>query len=448
MRRFSLFPLNGIFRVQFYNPETRKYGTAKSTGKKDRDEAVLVVGEWLRDGIPTGRTRKPRSLKEFFSLMTILENIRQARLTTDDAGRIVEALKEKGFIEIAIVEAGPASELIEDFLSRFWNYDESPYVREKLAHGHSIHRRHCYEMTVRARKYWFVYFKGKRLGEIRKSNLKDFSLWLAAKKLAPKSINTILSARTVPLGWAFKNELIPSNPGEGLMKFSGPPAKRGILTDEEATGLFKVKWTDERSRVGNRLSMTTGLRAGEVLGLPLKNIGEDRLYIRQSWSDKDGLKTTKTNEERIVPIHPIIREELLKLGEMNPHGSGPDSFVFYSESMKERPMDFHFLRDCLRDALVLMTAGENTTEEEKKEAAQAWKVRKVTFHSWRHDFSTRMADQINPRKVKLATGHSSEEMFQHYANHAEEKDFLEVGRVSGETFGRILNFSKAAKERE
>ncbi len=443
MRRFSLFLRDEVFYVQFLNPETKKYMTAKSTGKADRDEAVLVVAEWLRDGIPTGRNRKRRSPEDFFSIGTILENIRRSTLTPEDASRIVEALKVKGLIETAIVKAGPGSELLEDFLSRFWNYEKSPYVREKLAHGHSIGKRHCYEMMVRSKKYWFDYFKGKRLAEIRKTDLKEFSLWLGDKRLSPKSINVILNSGTVPLGWAFRNELIPSNPGEGLVKFSGTPAKRGILTDEEVGKLFKMKWKDERSRVGNLLAMTTGLRAGEVLGLRFADIGEDRLFVRHSYSERDGLKTTKTNTERTVPLLPEIREELLKLGESNPHGNEEDDFIFYSVSMRSRPMDFHFLRDGLRDALVLMTAGKDATGEEEKKASESLKRRGICFHSWRHFYSTRMADQIDPRKVQLTTGHASAEMFQHYAAHAEEKDFLEVERVSGEMFGKILDFPVA-----
>lgn len=443
MRRFSLFRRNDVFYAQLFNFETKKFQTAKSTGKKDRDEAVLVVGEWLKSGVPSGRTRKLRTPEDFFSLGAILEAIRHSQLTPEDAARIVEALKGKNLIETAIVKAGPGSELLESFISRFWDYDESPYVREKLAHGHSIHKRHCYEMTVRARKYWFDYFKEKRLGEIGKADLKEFSLWLAEKQLSPKSVNVILNSGTVPLGWAFRNELIPSNPGEGLVKFSGTPAKRGILTDDEVSQLFKMKWKDERSRAASLLAMTTGLRAGEILGLRFQDVGEDRLFIRHSWSDHDGLKSTKTNEERTVPLLPAVREKLLKLGETNPHGSDPDNFVFYSASMRSRPLDFHFLRGGLQSALILMTAGEGATEEENEKASKLWRERGICFHSWRHFYSTRMADQMDPRKVQLITGHASAAMFEHYAAHVQEDDFQEVGKVSGAMFGKILDFPVA-----
>ena len=72
--------------------------------------------------------------------------------------------------------------------------------------------------------------------------------------------------------------------GSGLMKFSGRPAKRGVLAEEEVGRLFKVRWADERARIGNLTAMSTGLRAGEVLALQVRDIGEDRLHVRHSWS--------------------------------------------------------------------------------------------------------------------------------------------------------------------
>jgi predicted nucleic acid-binding OB-fold protein len=43
--------------------------TAKSTGKKDRDEAIAIVVDWMRDGLPTKRDFKKnfRSLAEAIS---------------------------------------------------------------------------------------------------------------------------------------------------------------------------------------------------------------------------------------------------------------------------------------------------------------------------------------------------------------------------------------------
>ena len=240
-----------------------------------------------------------------------------------DAEQIVRALKDQELIETAVLKASPGSECLVTFLNRFWSYEESPYVRVKLAHGHSIGRRHCKDMTGWVRTCWTPFFKERRLAEIRKSDLEAFSLWLAEeRKLKAKSINTALSAGTVAFRWAYAEKLVPANPAEGLVKFSGAPEKRGVLTEQEVKQLFNVRWTDERSRVGNILAMCTGLRAGEILAIQVRDVEQDRLHVRHSWSILDGLKSTKTGKDRSVPLIPIVRNSLLELARKNPHGVG------------------------------------------------------------------------------------------------------------------------------
>jgi integrase len=264
------------------------------------------------------------------------------------------------------------------------------------------------------------------------------------RKLKAKSINTALSAGCVALRWAHTEGLIASNPGADLVKFSGEPAKRGVLTDGEVKRLFEVTWTDERSRIGNALAMSSGLRAGEVLGLQVRDIGEDRLHVRHSWSDMDGLKGTKTQKERSGTLLPSIRAELLELSRRNPGGVGPTSFIFWSVDRADRPMDFHFLLDGLKYALLYMslTDAERKIPEKVDEARAYWKSRKVVFHSWRHFFSARMADNVEARKVMLATGHANAAVFAQYADHSTEEIFQEVRTAATETFGKLLPFQK------
>ena len=135
------------------------------------------------------------------------------------------------------------------------------------------------------------------------------------------------------------------------MKFSGAAARRGVLTEEEVRRLFEVQWNNERAQVGNELAMSTGLRAGEILVGQFRDIGDDRFFVRHSWSDLDGLKDTKTGKERSVPLLRSVRAALLDLARKNPHGVDPTSFIFWSTERADRPMDFHFLLDGLKDAL-------------------------------------------------------------------------------------------------
>jgi len=445
VRRFSLYRRGKIFYCQFYNPKTGKYLSGRSTGQTNRNAAILVVYDWEQNGIPDWGGAGCRPVSEAIDVDTVLETIRKTDLTAQDAERIVSALKMRGLIETAVVKAGPGSELFTAFLSRFWHYDKSPYVREKLVHGHSIGRRHCYDMSLWLKLYWRPYFGEKRLSQVQKTDLKRFSLWLAeSSNLKPKTINNVLSAGTVALRWAKANELVAANPGEGLMKFSYGTAERGVLTESEARRLFAVEWADERARMGNLLAMTTGLRAGEVLGLQVRDIGADRLYVRHSWSNQDGLKSPKTGVERTIPLLAPVREALLSLARKNPHGIGPTSFIFWSVKTADRPMDFHFLLDGLKDTLLKLslTEAELQDSEKVKRAREYWRQRAVVFHSWRHYFATHLANRVEMRAVQLATGHRSPSMAEHYAAHAQENDFAEVSKAIEGVFGGVIPFRK------
>jgi len=107
--QFSLHRRGGIWYVQFYNPHTHRYLTARSTGESNRNAALLKVAAWIRDGLPDP-SRGSRLLRELLDLDLAISIVRSAPLTLDDAGRIVQALKDRDLIRDATVGAGPVSE--------------------------------------------------------------------------------------------------------------------------------------------------------------------------------------------------------------------------------------------------------------------------------------------------------------------------------------------------
>jgi integrase len=343
---------------------------------------LLVVAEWLRDGIPDPKRKGTRPISSIFELHTVLSALRALPLSTADAEKVLGILRDRQLIETAVVRAGPGSDPLVSFLERFWDFDKSQYVREKLAHEQRIGRRHCYEMALWIRKYWKPYFgEERRLVEIRKADLQTFALWLKETKgQKGKTVNNCLAAGTVPLRWANANELIPSNPASGLMKFGGRAERRGVLTEEEVARLFAKPWADERAYLGNALAMRTGLRLGEVLAIQVRDIEDNRIRVRHSWSNIDRLKSTKTGEQRTVPLLPWLRTRMLDLARKNPHGVGPISFVFWSTTFADRPMDAHGLADPLREALLgLSITDEDRKDPEKlRQAAEYWRARRVS----------------------------------------------------------------------
>ena len=428
MRRFYTHTRhNGIIYAEIVDLETKTKLNARSTGTKSRDEALLIIAEWLKSGIPTGKAQKPRTLEAAAEIETILKIIRRAELNSDDALRIIQVLKDRELTDINAVK--PCKGIISflEFLEEFWDYESSPYIREKLAHGHSIGKRHCYESISRLNRYWQPAFQNKRLNGITRQDLKKFSLSLAENGLAPASINKIMAVGTTCLSWAFKEGLIPVDPTVGLVNFSGEAKKRGILTPLEAQALFAAKWKDKRAYTASLLACTTGMRSGEVLAIKQEDIEEYALKVCHSWSAYDGLKTPKNGEARRVPLLPEVRGKLLELARENPHGE--DGFIFYG-NLADKPVDRSVILDGLQAALADIGIDA--------------KARGIVFHSWRHYYAARMSDRMTADQISRVTGHKSKAVFEEYADHITEKNLEEVGKVGAEVFGNILQFRKGA----
>ncbi|GHT80070.1 hypothetical protein FACS1894130_10580 [Spirochaetia bacterium] len=421
MRRFYLYERRGIFYAALINQETGQPLTAKSTGKRDRDSALLVIADWMKNGIPQGKARQPRTIEHIADFKAILKAARSTDLSPDEALAIAEALKGRGLLDIGISKAGPGRRELVPFLLDFWDFDKSPYIRDKLAHGHRITRRYCHEAALIIAHHWQSYFKSRPLNSITRQELREFSLALHETGKAAKTINNVLLMGTTALKWAFTEGMIPADITTGLTRFTGGETRRDILTEVETEALFSVKWTDKRAYAGALLAATTGVRSGEVRAVRKSAIGEMILNVDHSWSDFDGLKTTKNGDAVRVPLLPEVRELLLELLAENPHTDIEDPYIFYSEN-PDKPMSGELLRIGLQRAI--KTAGIDTTG------------RSVDFHSFRHFYASRMAAD----KVARITNHKSKAVAERYQSHVTEAVIAEAGKVAADVFENIVKF--------
>ena len=423
-RKFYMHRRGGVFYACLVNQETGLSMSARSTGERDRDAALIVVSGWLRDGLP-GRDGERRKAEAAFDLDGILRSIRKAELDSGGALAIVKALKERGLIDIGAVPAGKGSVNFAGFLSDFFDYDKSAYVKDRLAHGHSIGRRYCEESLKVIRRFWEPVFKGRTLASITRNDLKSFSLSLPAGKSASYK-NSILNAGLIPLGWAYEEGMIPSDIAKDFERYGGKAGKRGVLTVDEAGALFAKPWADMAAMAGNLLSATTGMRQGEVLAVRGGDIGEGVLNAAHSWSAADGLKSPKNGEARRVPLLPEVREALLAQLATNPHTDVPEAerFVFWGLAPDKPRYDGVFMLSALHAELEKMGID--------------WRARNIVFHGWRHFYAARMADIEAADKVSRITGHKSRAVFDAYADHVTEAAITDMGKAAAVVFAGVL----------
>ncbi|MDR2729511.1 MAG: site-specific integrase [Treponema sp.] len=425
---FSVF-LRGnrpYYYVAFKNEETGRYLPAISTKKTNEKDAVRQAWVWYREGIP----RKNGSLD--IKAVSLRDTFRHADISSDDAQFIINDLKRRGLILSCVYSGASDSVRFSDFLEEFWDWEHSPYIREKLRADHSIHRTHVNGMRCAVRQHWIPFFPSILLGELIPGELERFIDHLSGirldndKTLSYSWKNNIIKAGTVPLRWAYRKGKIGQDITRGIILFSGKSAERPILTPQLAASIFSREWADERCKVANMTAMVTGLRAGELQGLRIGDLGDGCLLVRHSWNRFDKLKPTKNNRDRVVELpFPLVLQSLKYIASLNPHGAGDNSYVFWASLSANKPMEQKLFIKGLRKSLIM--SGLNETA-----------ARGFSFHGWRHFFTTYMRDKIEDKLLQSQTGHKTIAMLHHYSDHILPGDRDKIRDAQVELFSSLL----------
>lgn len=427
MRRFYLHKRNGIFYAEIITSTGVKL-SARSTRVRDRDEAVMIVSNWLANGIPKGRERQLKPVETAADLPLILKAIKKADINKEEAMLIVAALRDRDLIDFVVTKAGTGRERLIPFLLRFWDINNSPYLRDKTTHGYKITLSYCLDAIKKVNGHWQPKFGNtKTINEVTRSDLREFSHSLKNKGLASNSVKNIMSIGKTAFKWAYREGLISSDPSAGLMNFTGDQVSRDILTVEETEKLFKFNWDNKMAYTAALLSLTTGLRSGEIRALRKNDIGDNTLNIIYNWNNREGFKSPKNGEKRIVPLLPQVRALLLRLLRESPYKYNSNPFIFYSNNPRKPCCSSVFLKNFRLMCKKLLIDLNN---------------RKLDFHSFRHMFSTRMAERIEGNKVAKITGHRSEAAAKIYQSHVTARILTEMESETALEFRNILEFQE------
>jgi len=334
------------YSVAFKN-EAGGYLPPISTGMRTEKDAIAEAFRMMKHGIPD-RRRKQETLQTL-ELKALARKIH----TAAEAKVLMDELQRLGHVKRYVVAGTENATPLIGFLSTFWNWDESPYVQEKLRADHSIHKRYVKGMGQTAAQHWAPYFKDRYLGEVTQEMLDGFLIHIGKLELSAARKNQIFLAGTIPLRWAHAKKMIDSDPTRGHMLFTCKPEKRNIPTPAMAAAMFAAKWDDDREMLGNLLAAVTGMRCGEIQALRLCDLRQDSIYVSASWNLWDGRKTTKTNETRTVEFaFPELMQALVALAQRNPWGAADTGYIFWSEYEADKPMRGPGLIRSLRSALV------------------------------------------------------------------------------------------------
>ena len=442
MRLFYLEKRKKIYYVRFKNPLTGERMSGKSTGESDYDKAYFIASKWYHDGIPDEKTGKAVAISEFFTFDDLIFKIKSTKLSSEQIEYITKLLKNR---KQAYEE--DEKELIE-CLYEFWNYETSEYVSDKIYYGEKISKRQCLDRSAAVKNHWQPYFKHTKLSELTSEKIKNFGKYLTKKHkkdqkgndldelLSRKTVNGILFAGTTFLRWAYNKGILQNNVLSDYKAFSvkkkTDEKPRGILTEKEAKELFSIEWDNETSKLANELASISAMRSAEVRALKVKIVQRGYLKVNVAWGKiEKGIKKTKTEDERIIPIPLGLKNRLISLSRSNPLGFSPDNFVFYSPVYPDQPLSENVFNKALKKHLLKI----GIDKEEQKE-------RNIVFHSWRHYAAKHLDKILGRRGAMRVTGHKDHTVFDRYADHIDSDDMKEIADGISKISGNILSFDE------
>lgn len=381
--------------------------------KRKNGSVVLYAGILRADG--SGRYTKMIQLSTAPAVKGSREKARRDR----EAHAELLELHAKGLI-------GTSSGLSE-YLTSFWDYERSEYVRSKRAEGRTVTPAYCRNNRTLIETYFLPFMKHHRIETLADLTKPIILQWrnhlyehrrIVLPAATPKfdkdgnpatisatTVNKVRQAVHVALEHAVTMDLIPSNPMHAVKRVKEEPERREIFERDEIVKLFSLPWPDIRAYAGAMLSASTGLRLGEVRGLLVRNLYLDEGYLNvlTSWSDDEGVKPPKWNDVRYgVPLPGRVADALAAVITVHPYSPGPDSFVFFGDDAT-RPIGMQVIPREMKRAM----------------SAAGIPARGRTFHCLRHTAASLIAGSAGSERVQRLLGHTTAAMTERYTHPTE-----------------------------
>ncbi len=255
-------------------------------------------------------------------------------------------------------------------------------------------------------------FGRMKLDEIDAAAVTAYAARLVGRKIQPwphtSLVSSILRA-AVTLGELAEMPKLPP-PGKPKRKLPSCPS------DEDVVGI--IHYTRGWLRVACALASFAGLRSGEVRAIEVGDVSLARgeIHVQRAIS-ADEVSTTKSDEDRIVPIAPDLRPLL-------------------TDAMQGKKRG---------DRIITTQQGTTPTRQnilwrlqrtEKRHGITEW-----SFHALRHYFCTSLIRRgVNVAAVQVVAGHSDIETTMRYVHpEADDARRVMIGTPPALTAGTLLN---------
>jgi len=223
-----------------------------------------------------------------------------------------------------------------------------------------------------------------------------------ARQNSPRSVNHFVRTVKSLYRWGLRQRLLAANPLEHVQGVPNAPRRQRNLTGAQTESILRA--LDASAPLGDfaRILLATGLRAGELAGLPWEayDASEGTLTITRHKT------ATRANAgPRLLPVAQAARQVI----EAQPH-CGPAIF----SNARGQPLTSNAFYQRLRQLQAARDKDGSVSHPE---------LEGFGFHRLRHTFASRLAaQQVHPFVARELLGHSSTVMTLYYTE-------IEMGRL-------------------
>jgi integrase/recombinase XerC len=260
----------------------------------------------------------------------------------------------------------------------------------------SVNTLEAYERDIRQfveflGEYWSQVATLTRLNALTAADIRAFLAARRADDAGSRSLSRTLSALRAFFDFLERTELLqnrailavtlPKIPHSLPKPLTEPAAAAVMNGSAEAIRPDDAAWVGARDRAALLLLYGSGLRISEALGILRKNAPVP---------PRDSIRVCgKGGKERIVPVLPVVQEEIARYLSLCPYRLGPDDPLFVGvKGGRLSPRILQLLMARLRPALNLPQA--------------------ATPHALRHSFATHLLGRgAGLREIQELLGHAS-----------------------------------------
>ena len=242
--------------------------------------------------------------------------------------------------------------------------------------------------TVRTYRHW--------LGVLARLQPDPFAVtpaellrWMGSQEWTLETRKGVRSAVRTFYNWAVFAELVAASPADRLPTVRSPRA--APKPTPETTLADALRSADDKTRLMLLLGAYGGLRAAEIARVRFSDIVDDALYV-----------TGKGGHQRIVPLHPLLHDELATEQARRRGGGHGTGFRYGSKMTAEEHLFPGTRADSITPAVVTRILSRTLGG-------------RYTAHTLRHRFASRAyAGQRDLRAVQELLGHSKPETTARY----------------------------------